>query len=55
MGMGGQKTEMPNYALLAAIVSAPDGLYYFKGTGPKSIMDSQKELFQQFIRSIEKL
>ena len=52
MGMGGTKTEMPNYALLAAIVSTPDGLYYFKGTGPKSTMDSHKVNFEIFIRSI---
>jgi hypothetical protein len=55
LGMGGSKTEMPGYALLAAIVATQDGPYYFKGTGPKSTMDSQKEPFQQFIRSIEKL
>jgi hypothetical protein len=52
MGMGGTKTEMPNYALMAAIVSTPDGLYYFKGTGPKSTMDSHKVNFEIFIRSI---
>ena len=55
LGMGGSKTEMPGYALLAAIVATQDGPYYFKGTGPRSTMDSQKEPFQQFIRSIEKL
>jgi len=55
MGMSGTKTEMPNYALLAAIVATPDGLYYFKGTGPKSIMDSQKVNFETFIYSIESL
>ena len=52
MGMGGTKTEMPNYALLAAIVSTPDGLYYFKGTGPKSTMDYHKVNFEIFVRSI---
>jgi len=55
MGMSGTKTEMPNYALLAAIVATPDGLYFFKGTGPKSIMDSQKVNFETFIYSIESL
>ena len=53
--MSGTKTEMPNYALLAAIVATPDGLYYFKGTGPKSTMDSQKVNFETFIYSIESL
>jgi len=55
MGMSGTKTEMPNYALLAAIVATPDGLYYFKGTGPKSTMDSHKVYFETFIRSLESL
>ena len=55
MGMSGTKTEMPNYALLAAIVATPDGLYYFKGTGPKSTMDSHKVNFETFNRSIEAL
>ncbi len=55
MGMSGTNTEMPNYALLAAIVATPDGLYYFKGTGPKSTMDSHKVYFETFIRSIESL
>ena len=55
MGMGGTKTEMPNYVLLAAIVSTPDGPYYFKGTGPKSTMDSHKVNFKIFIRSIMSL
>ena len=55
MGMSGTKTEMPNYALLAAIVATPDGLYYFKGTGPKSTMDAHKVYFETFIRSIESL
>lgn len=54
-GMGGVTTEMPNYALTAAIVSAPDGPYYFKGTGPKFTMDFHKESFETFIRSIEEL
>ena len=55
MGMAGAKTEIPNYALLAAIVAAPDGLYYFKGTGPKSTMNYHKVNFETFIRSIESL
>ena len=55
MGMGGSTTEMPNYALTAAIVSAPDGPYYFKGTGSKSTMDAHKANFETFIQSIEAL
>jgi hypothetical protein len=55
MGGGWTKTEMPNYALLVAIVATPDGLYWFKLTGPKSTLDSQKVNFETFIRSIELL
>ena len=55
MGMGGSTTEMSNYVLMAAIVIAPDGPYFFKGIGPKTTMDFQKDNFTQFIHSLEKL
>ena len=55
MGMGGVTTEMPNYSLMAAIIIAPDGPYFFKGTGPKIILKTEKEIFISFIKSIEQL
>lgn len=55
MGMGGAVSEMKNYALLAAIIIAPDGPYYFKGTGPLSTMEENRHVFDAFVQSIEKL
>jgi len=54
-GMGGTSTEYPKYALMTAIVIALDGPYYFKGTGPETILDSEKEIFIGFIKSIYQL
>ncbi len=50
--MGKSLTEKPNYALHAAIVEAPDGVYYFKMTGPEAIMMKWKSIFR---RKIEQL
>ena len=55
MGMGGATTELENYALMAAIVLTDSEPYYFKGTGPKSIIDDNLNKFKMFIRSIESL
>jgi len=55
MGMGGGATEMKNYVLMAAIIIAPDGPYYFKGTGPAETMNDQKMAFESFVNSIEPL
>lgn len=55
MGMGGTQTEMKNYVLMAAIIIAPDGPYYFKGTGPAQTMNNQKQAFEKFVNSIEPL
>jgi len=48
MGMGGMMTESSpkkeNYRLLGAIVEAPEGLVFFKMTGPQTtIADAEKE------------
>ena len=55
MGMGEPTTEMPNYAVMAAIVIAKDAPYFFKGIGPKSPMELNQKKFESFIRSIEAL
>lgn len=55
MRMTGPIEKMKNYALLAAIVDAPDGKYYFKTTGPLEILSKQKENFNKFIRSINSI
>ena len=53
MGMDELTTEMHDYALLAAIVSAPGGPYYFKGTGSVATMIEHKKMFKSFICSID--
>ena len=55
MGMDELTTEMHDYALLAAIVSAPGGPYYFKGTGSAASMIEYKKMFKSFICSIDVL
>ena len=45
--------KMKNFALLAAIISAAEGKYYFKITGPVEVLNKQKEEFNMFIRSID--
>ncbi len=55
MRMTGPIEKMKNYALLAAIVNAPDGKYYFKTTGSVDILNDQKENFNKFIRSINSI
>ena len=55
MGMDELTTEMHDYALLAAIVSAPGGPYYFKGTGSAASMIEHKKMFKSFICSIDVL
>jgi len=52
MTMTGPVEKMKNYALLAAIVNAPSGQYYFKITGSLKVLSEQKENFNKFIRSI---
>ena len=55
MGMGGPTTEMPGYAMLAAIMLTRSGPYYFKGTGPVQTIKKNKIAFEKFINSIEEL
>ena len=53
MRMSSVTEELKDYALLAAIISGANEPYYFKMTGPKSLIKSQKSLFESFIESIE--
>ena len=55
MRMNGPIEKMKDYALLAAIVSTPEGKYYFKTTGSVDILNEQKENFNKFIRSINSI
>jgi hypothetical protein len=41
-----------NYRLLGAIADTPDGLYYFKLTGPNTVITGRIEEFTRFIQSL---
>ena len=55
MGINELTTEMHDYALLAAIVSAPGRPYYFKDTGSAATMIEYKKMYKSFIYSIDVL
>ena len=55
MRMNSVTEELKGYALLAAIISGADEPYYFKMTGPSSLIKSQKKVFESFIKSIDEL
>ena len=55
MRMNSVTEELKDYALLAAIISGANEPYYFKMTGPSSLIKSQISLFESFINSIQKL
>ena len=42
----------PNYRLLGAIADTRDGLYYFKLTGPNTVITGKIEEFTRFIKSL---
>ena len=41
-----------NYRLLGAIADTPDGLYYFKLTGPNTVIMGRTKEFTRFIQSL---
>jgi hypothetical protein len=51
MMMGGPVEEMPNHAMLAAIVETANGPWFFKATGPQKTIDHWRDSFDEFVRS----
>lgn len=51
MGAGGK--SMKDWAMLAAIVEAPSGSYFFKLTGPKADVAAQRDAFFGMLDSIK--
>jgi hypothetical protein len=55
-GMGGpmaqNATKMPGYRLLGAIAQAPEGLVFFKFTGPAKTVQANEAAFQKMIASL---
>ena len=53
MVQGGEKK--PGYRLLGAIVEAPEGLVFFKCTGPAATIAANEKAFDGMIRSLERV
>jgi hypothetical protein len=47
------KDKKPEYRLLGAIVQGPEGLVFFKLTGPQKTADSAKNSFMALLKSIK--
>ena len=52
MQMNRISEELENYGLLAAIIIGAHEPYYFKMTGPNLLINSQKNIFEDFIKSV---
>lgn len=50
--MGPVTAKKPNYELLGAIAEAPQGLVFFKMTGPKKTVDAAQTAFQGMLDSL---
>ena len=42
----------PGYAMLAAIVETPSGLFFFKATGPEKTLKAAKPDFEKFLDTL---
>lgn len=52
--MSAAKSSKPNYRLLGAIVQAPEGLVFFKFTGPAKTVAANQTAFQSLLHSVTK-
>jgi hypothetical protein len=52
--MGGPVERKPGWALLGAIVEGPDANWFFKLTGPKTSLDSQRATFEGMVKSLKR-
>jgi hypothetical protein len=51
MRMDGPKQPMPDHALLAAIVEAAQGPWFFKAVGPRATIEAQRSAFDAFVQT----
>jgi hypothetical protein len=51
--MGAGKQGFKDWAMLAAIVEAPSGSYFFKLTGPSETVDQARPVFQRMLDSVK--
>jgi hypothetical protein len=47
-------TPKPGYRLIGAIVEAPEGMVFFKLTGPAKTVQAAKPAFDKMLQSISK-
>ncbi|HTS69222.1 MAG TPA: hypothetical protein VMO17_09570 [Terriglobia bacterium] len=52
--MGGQEVKKPNFRMLGAIVDAPQGLVFFKLTGPLNTVASAENDFNSLLGSLHR-
>ncbi len=50
---GGPKTPKDKYAMIAFIVEAPSGLYFFKLTGPQATVEKAKEPLFSMMKTVQ--
>lgn len=53
VGMQGEITPRPDWAIFGAIVEIPDRMHFFKCTGPRSTIDAQSDALESFVRSFQ--
>lgn len=49
-----ERRDEPDWHMLAAIVAAPDGAYYFKMVGPRATVTTERDGFAAMLQSISK-
>jgi hypothetical protein len=54
MGSGPSGTVQPNYLLLGAIARGQDANWFFRATGPRVTLETQRTAFDGLIRSIKR-
>jgi hypothetical protein len=54
MGSGPSGAEQPNYMLLGAIARGQDANWFFRATGPRVTLETQRAAFDGLIRSIKR-
>ena len=53
MMMAGPVEELPDYAMLAAIVETTNGPWFFKAVGPEKTIEHWRPSFDQFVRTFK--
>ena len=51
--MGGEAQRLDDWMLLAAIVETASGPVFFKGTGPRETMESERAAFEALLQSLD--